>query len=335
MSRSFTVYFDTSFYVRLCRADETDAFAVIDDLNALNVCHVISDVIIGELLTSKARSDLDEILVVRLNRFRLLPYTTRDGLCWEVLLLSGHERAFVADVMRNIHDQMTRATSYSILAKRDLNSEQKAMLAKQVVPELARFGFPKDFERDKDEALTAARNMLQAFGIEGIEWPESATPESLFTVYEQLMSFLGDSVVAELHEQSRVQDSITTSEDRPYQVATRTASDKTKKRLSNTLRDSEHMMMFIKHRSEIDALQVDVAQETLIRRVKPRHRVAELGLADRCFAADSLANVVDKVRSLRTSCLQGLASRQKQIILILTARCANARIFQVVHLLQS
>ena len=57
MKNEYIVYFDTKFYVQLCRANEPDADRIIRSLNALNVRHVISDVLIRELLTSKHRSD--------------------------------------------------------------------------------------------------------------------------------------------------------------------------------------------------------------------------------------------------------------------------------------
>lgn len=128
MSQQYTVYFDTSFYVKLCRADEALAGQTIHALNSLNVRHVISDVIIRELLTSRARNDLDEILVRRVGQFSLLPYRTRDGLTWQVLLLSGQERIDVANHLRNLHDEMAKAASSSIMARRETSAEQTAKL---------------------------------------------------------------------------------------------------------------------------------------------------------------------------------------------------------------
>jgi hypothetical protein len=87
------------------------------------------------------------------------------------------------------------------------------------------------------------------------------------------MGGLGSSVVAQLEEQGRIQDCSTKTEDRPYQVATGEATDKTAKRLSNTLRDIEHIMLFMNHRGEIDLLQVDKVQEVIIKRQKPKHRL--------------------------------------------------------------
>jgi len=143
--------------------------------------------------------------------------------------------------------------------------------------------------------------MLEGLGVHGLDWPENPTPDDLLKLSEQIKGVLGPALVAQLEEQDRIQDSSTKSEDRPYQVAIGEATDKAAKRLSNTLRDTEHIMMFANHRDQIDLLQVDKVQEEIIRLRKPKHRLAELGLSDRCFSADSLLAIVDKVRELTRS----------------------------------
>src|ERR1051326_105727 len=115
--RAYTIYFDTQFYLQLCRANKAEADQIIRDLNSLNVRHVISNVLIRELLTSRSRTDLDQILVQRVRQFKLLPYRVDVDLAWHVLLLSGQERINVADTFRDIHDQMAVATSHSIKAR--------------------------------------------------------------------------------------------------------------------------------------------------------------------------------------------------------------------------
>lgn len=301
MRQQYTVYFDTSFYVKLCRADEALAGQTIHALNALSVRHVISDVIIRELLTSKDRNDLDEILVRRVGQFTLPPYGTRDGLMWQVLLLAGQERIDVANHLRNLHDEMARAASFSIMARRRTSAEQTAKLLEAGKPALHQFGFPEDFEQNLPQFLSAAKAMLEGLGVQGLDWPENPMPDDLLELSQQIKGILGSSLVAQVEEQYRIEDSSTRTEDRPYQVALGTASVKAAKRLSNTLRDTEHIMLFVNHRDEIDLLQVDKVQEEIIRRQKPKHRLAELGLSDRCFSADSLLAVVDRVREFSRS----------------------------------
>jgi hypothetical protein len=112
-----TIYFDTNFYVWLCRADESLSDGVLLALDELNVRVVISDVIIRELLTSRDRNALDVALVSRVNKLRLPPYQTRDELAWEVLLLAGDERVATANFLRWAHDLTTVAESLSMRKK--------------------------------------------------------------------------------------------------------------------------------------------------------------------------------------------------------------------------
>jgi hypothetical protein len=293
MKRDYTIYFDTKFYVQLCRANEAEADQIIRSLNALNVRHVISNVLIRELLTSK--------------EFTVIPYRTESDLDWEVLLLAGQDRINMAELLRTLHDVMTVATSNSIMARRDINPEQQAELLNANRPVLEQWGFPEDFNQENlAQVMSAAKGIFDlASGIlEGpergsnLEWPEDPTPTDLAELSERIKGVLDPSDVAYLEEQNRIQDSSTCSEDRPYQVAIGAASLKSAKALSNTLRDTEHMMFFVKHQDQIDLLQVDKPHHAIINRPKPKHRLADMGLAERCFSADSLIDSVDKVRQL-------------------------------------
>jgi hypothetical protein len=111
-------------------------------------------------------------------------------------------------------------------------------------------------------------------------------------------TILGPNLVEQLREDGRIKDSTTSSEDRPFKVAAGKATDKEKKGLSNTLRDTDRMADFVSHADQIDLLQVDQAQEAIIRASKPPHRLAELGWAERCFSIYSLSDAVDKLRRL-------------------------------------
>ena len=308
MDREHTIYFDTKFYIQLCRADEAEADQIIRSLNALNIRHVISSVLIRELLTSKERNDLDEILVERVRQFRVTPYRTEGDLEWEVLLLAGQDRINMAELLRTLHDAMTVATSNSIMARREMNPKQQAELLKANRPVLEQWGVPEDLQQDNlAEVMAAAKGIFDlASGIldglgrsHHIEWPKDPSPADLSELSERIKATLDPSAVAYVEEQNRIQDSSTRSEDRPYQVAIGAANPTSAKRLSNTLRDTEHMMFFVQHQDEIDLLQVDKAQHAIINQSSPKHRLAELGLAHRCFCADSLSKVIAKVRDLR------------------------------------
>lgn len=295
MNRPVTVYFDTNFYVWLCRADEALSAGVLQALNELNVRVVISDVVIRELLTSRDRSELDAVLVERVNRLNLPPYRTRDGLAWEVLLLAGEDRVTAANFLRWAHDHTTVAESLSMMARRETSEERTAELSEGAEPYLRELGFPEDFGKNPAQAATAILAMLN---IEGVELPKNPAPEDYQRLSEQLYGLLGPDLVERLKEDDRIKDSTTHSEDRPFKVAAGKASDKEKKALGNTLRDTDRMSDFVNHAGEIDFLQVDQAQESIIKVTKPPHRLGELGLAGRCFSISSLADAVNKVRTL-------------------------------------
>jgi len=299
MKKEYIVYFDTKFYVQLCRANEPEADRIVSSLNALNVRHVISNVLIRELLTSKHRSDLDRVLVQRVRQLKAPPYRAECDAEWEVLLLSGEERIFVADRFREIHDELTVATSNSIVARRDMTPEKIAEYLKASHPLLQKYGFPEDFQKDIAQVISATKGILDSLGMsDQIEWPENPTAADCLDLSEQIKGILDPSEIAILEEHHRIQDSSTQSENRPYQVAIGTASAKSAKSLSNTLRDTEHIILFVQHQNEIDLLQVDKPHHAIINRAQPKHRLAELGLAHRCFCADSLSEAVAKVRHL-------------------------------------
>jgi hypothetical protein len=73
MMRPFTVYFDPNFFVWLWTATETTADAAVDKLNVLGVRHVLSGILIQELLTCANKPEYDELLVKRAQRFEIAP----------------------------------------------------------------------------------------------------------------------------------------------------------------------------------------------------------------------------------------------------------------------
>jgi hypothetical protein len=299
MNRPVTVYFDTNFYVWLCRADESLSDGVLQALDELNVRVVISDVIIRELLTSRDRNELDVALVSRVNKLRLPPYQTRDGLAWEVLLLAGEERVAMANFLRWAHDLTTVAESLSMTARKETTDEETAELLEGAKPYLQDMGFPQDFGQNP---AGAAATLLSMLNIEGVVWPENPTEQDYERISKQLFGILGPDLVEQLREDGRIKDSTTSSENRPFKVAAGKATEKEKKGLSNTLRDTDRMADFVSHADRIDFLQVDQAQEAIIRDSKPSHRLAELGLAERCFSINSLSDAVDKLRRLTGRC---------------------------------
>jgi predicted nucleic acid-binding protein len=309
MLRSFTVYFDTSFFVQLSCADESLADTVIDELNSLQVRHVLSETILSELLTKTTVPDRDATLVERVGMFNIPPFQTRADLDWIYLLVTGQEREAVADAFRRVDAEMVKAVSWSLMARRLANGKPDSRLLESAKDLLQKFGFPEDLSKDTNQTVTASKALVEKINqllpeelkIKHIDWPDDASPENLSKLSEQLIAQISPAHKKLIEDDYKLQESVTRSEDRPYQVAADIATDNIKKRLANTFRDTKHMRHLITHRDEIDILQVDRSQWEMINRTNPPHFLAEQGLSERCFFASSLKEVAVKVGELRAS----------------------------------
>ena len=193
MKDNLTVYFDTSFYVHLCRSDKDAAAGAIKSLNDGKVRHVLSEVIIRELLTSRDRTAEDKALVDRVSQLAIPPYRTRVDLDWQVLLLSGSQRVDVANIFRSLDDLLTLANSFSIMADRKTNEDQAIQLSKAGNPYLRPYGFPENFDENPDRAFRAATKMLEdmfeQFGFEGLDFPNCR--RKALDLAEQIKTMLG------------------------------------------------------------------------------------------------------------------------------------------------
>ncbi|MDX6443374.1 MAG: hypothetical protein QOH71_448 [Blastocatellia bacterium] len=311
MIRPFTVYFDTNFYVWLSTADESLAYETIEALNALKIRHVLSETLIRELLSSEHRLTHDKMLVERVGRFRLPPYCTHDYLAWEVLLLSGWDRKLVAGALKTADDMTTQASSHSIVARRmasgRVSPERMTEIENSTRPLLDELGIllrPEDQEASlksvqefAERMINNLRNVVPEGTISGeLKWSGDPMEDS-----KMLLGLLPPKNLEAAQESDRLNDSVTNSEDRPYQVAAGVADSGTKRKLAHTLRDSEHMKTFILHKDEIDLLQVDRAQLNLIKNVRPMHRLVEVGLSERCFTVSSLYELPRVIRKMKVN----------------------------------
>jgi hypothetical protein len=301
MNRPFTIYFDTNFFVWLTKASEDLANFVIQRLNELRIRHVLSDMLMRELLSCANKPEEDAVLVSRVSRLGLEPYLTNQYLCWSALLSSGPLRQNVANLFVGIDDMLTEANSHSIMANRfasgKLTAEQFEELSNATTPFLDEIGFSPN--QDPETNLRA----LQAFvdklgellpeGSCGLKLSDNPEEDS-----QRLMDLLEPNALNEAKESSFLTQSTTATENRPYLVTTGRADANIRRNLGHTLRDSEHMKTFVLHSAEIDLLQVDRAQMNLIKAKSPIHRLSELGLAERCFTASSLNDVLEVIERM-------------------------------------
>lgn len=311
MIRPFTVYFDTNFYVWLGTADESLAYETVAALNALKIRHVLSDALIRELLSGGDRPHHDKMLVERVGRFRLPPYCATNYLAWEVLLSSGRDRKLVSGLLKAVDEGMTEASSHSIIARRiasgRVSPEKMTELEKSMQPFLDGLGVslkPEEQEASlksvrefAERMMNSLRNVSPEGTISGeLKWSGDPIEDQ-----KMLLGLLNPKHLEAAQESDRLNDSVTNSEDRPYKVAAGIADSSTKRNLAHTLRDSEHMKTLILHKDEIDLLQVDRAQLNLIKKPRPRHRLVELGLSERCFTASSLYEIPQIIRRMKAN----------------------------------
>ncbi len=321
MSNYITVYFDTNFYVWLANATDEEVSEIISELNELKVRHVLSGQVILELLSNHNKPEKDKTLVSRLSKFEIEPYIisssifenslTPDTLNWKILLLDGDERTSLANLFKIIFDMQTQAESSSILAKTKYTADKAEKIQESLIPFLSSIGLENDKEYSNEETAEKYVNfgseLLSNLSFllsddqkeiaENINFSEKHSPENLVNLSNQLLGIIGNENVDKLKEDEKIIHSVTNSDERPYKVAVREASQKEEKNLGNTFRDSNNMSLFLTHKDEIDLLQLDSAQINQIKnRGKESHRLVELQLDERCFCSNSLKNTIKVIK---------------------------------------
>ncbi len=317
MNKYLTIYFDTYFYVWLAKATDEEADEIISQLNKSKVRHVLSGQVILELLSNSNKPEKDKVLVNRVSKFEIEPYIisssileeslTSDSSSWKVLLLEGDLRTHLATSLKLIFDLQAQAESWSTLAKTKQSVKKEEKIQESLAPFLSSIGFEKDKEYSQEETaekyvnftseLLSSLSDEQRKFAETINFSEKTSPESLANLSNQLLSIIGDENIEKLKEGEQISYSVTNSDERPYKVAVKEASQKEEKNLGNSFRDSNNMSLFVIHQDEIDLLQIDSAQMNQIKnKGKKLHRIVELKLDSRCFCANSLKNTIEVIK---------------------------------------
>ena len=289
LKRICTVYFDAEFYLQLCQADEAEANRVIESLNSLNVRHVVSTTLVRELLNEEHRNVLGKELVQRVSRFKVPPYNTEDYVGWHVFPESGQESVEGSRDLQEGRDE----------TRPELTSEQEAELKEAVEQALQQPAFSKEPQHSDDEdfqVMSLTKQLVDKLGTElNMNWPENPTFGDLLNMSKQLMD---PSVIARAAGQIQIPDDAFEFGDGPYKLVMGSNRFVGPEESNDEPGVNKHMTLFIQHHDEIDLLQVDQRHQSIIDTAEPKHRLAELGLAERCFSADSLTDTVGKVRQL-------------------------------------
>jgi hypothetical protein len=290
LKRICTVYFDAEFYLQLCQADEAEANRVIESLNSLNVRHVVSTALVRELLNEQHRNVLEKELVQRVSRFKVPPYNTEDYVGWHVFPQSGQE-----SVVEGSSDLQEGRDETGL----ELTPDQEAELKEAVEQALRQAAFSKEHQDSDHEAfqvMSLTKQLADKLGTElNMNWPEDPSLGDLLSMSKQLMD---PSVIARAAEQIQIPDGPFEFGDGPYKLVMGSNRFVSPEASSDEPGENKHMTLFFQHQDEIDLLQVDQRHQSIIDTAEPKHRFAELGLAERCFSVDSLTDTVEKVREM-------------------------------------
>lgn len=131
-----------------------------------------------------------------------------------------------------------------------------------------------------------------------IKFDKEGNVENASNIAQQLFEAIGLENCETLQSHKELKRSVTKNEDRPFKVVVGEASKSEMIRLGNTLGDTEHMILFATNKNEIDLLQIDIPQFKILKN-NPSHKLVEIGLDSRCFTANSLEELAQKVKELK------------------------------------
>lgn len=286
-----TVYFDTSFFHRLGKAGSIAAQQTIDELNQLQVRHVLSPTLLQELLTWENEPQRDRVIVKSTAVFEIPPLRLTE-LGWDVLLTKGQDRELAANRIREFNEGLLVAESHALLATASLTDEQDKAVLEAGKDGLIDAGFLVPGEAlDPLKLLERGKAMYELHIGEPL--PDPLSPDFMTKVEEQLRRVFGNEVVDRGTNERALNRQTLGASERPYGVVTGSAGRKARKKLSASLRDTTHMSRFIVHSDEIDLLQIDGPQMAKLRSM-PSHPLGPF--RDRVFVANSLNEALTAVQ---------------------------------------
>lgn len=287
-----TVYLDTSFWIALGKEPEPVADRVVEALNELGVRPVVSTVHLSELLQYPKSGDVDRRIVACSEGFRAgLLDLTKGANGFRMLLAPDELRQPLAGVVRLKHEMAGKADALSLSARKG-----------EAAPPGSLESAPNDWE-------TFVRPFCRS--VLGLEIPPLDRLESMGETDRTALAsaareLLPEAVWKQLEAGDRMKDAVS-HDPRAGRVAAGTASAKEGKAFGATLRDAEHMTVFVEHQDQIELLHVDGPR---YRQLQDRadHYLRQLQLEARCFEAPR----PDAVPSAITRSLKNLETKTGQ-----------------------
>lgn len=313
-----TVYFDSSFYIELERADEPEATATIRSLWRLRIRPVVSHALVNELLLNRRGGDASERrMLQRIGELRE-PLRLPAQASWKALELAGEDRERFAGLLRDADEVQARAMALGHAAERIVPADHAALARDLGIPDAAMQPGPaaEGYGREIIAALPNSpwiqllRGLLagadpetdpQAAELAGLLSRFEATlrgaaAADLQTMRAAAVSLLDEPLVARERRGTAVEVSLTKNDNRVVEVAR--GAMKSLQKLANLRRDASHMHVFLENLAGIDYLHVDGPRMSQIER-DAKHAIRVAGVEARCFTASTLQEVVAALELLR------------------------------------
>lgn len=289
---ALTVYFDTSFYVRLVRDDQNAATKAIDTLRDHHVRPVLSWPLMSELAV---KPDASAHRRLRSHVERLPPpLVLAEGMSWEWLVTDEEGCREIADFVQRFSRTEAEVNANSLAADRMTPTESAQVMARLNVP-------PEVLGPSPTEAYAAIRKMwneqqapqLRKLGHHVPDLPEEHDPAALLAIAEALKAQLPAGTFEKRETTQHVHAAVTRT-DRRVVTAAVSLDPETLRSLGNALRDGDHMGEFLAHHERIDLLQVDGPRWKQIGQT-PTHPIRLAGLYDRCLHGNDLESICQQV----------------------------------------
>lgn len=288
-----TVYFDTSFFINVLRESDEVVASVVHRLQLLDVRHVVSPLIVRELLGHPDSVEQSTRLVCWLAMITSKPFCI-EGATLDTLLVSSEDRQQVASYLQGLDDQLSEANAMA-MAARTRDSLTLAELENAHPAAMHKLGLRDGQAPDLSALLDTMGPLLLSLGL---DLDLAAKPPAV--IADEIMAAVrakyGDLAVDHELTTRAASHSAIRGEPRTKEVALGRASRATKKGFLGAMRDGEHMAFFARHRADIDLFQMDGRQLRKLQQ-SPDHLIRMQGLESRCFSA---RNIVEAVQAIET-----------------------------------
>jgi hypothetical protein len=299
-----TVYFDTSFYVDLARADAGQAVAVLEGLNQLEIRGVFSFDIMDELLAFAGDLKHDQKLFRRLAALSE-GFLHLDNGSWDFLLLQGEDRERVAARIRADRSISDLGKSFGLSAEKPMSRRESHRMMSANRESFKKAGFLD--ERDEFDITGFSKIIDATTQIPSLPGPlvtklreanvlltemlDTTDPAEKAKIQRRIESGLDEfmQLVKQLapdeFQRMRAEREAFEGDSRPQQVVTQTGHKSIPGRLSNSYRDAGHIGRFVANRDVVDFLQVDRANFNRLTDPNGLNttQLHEYGLAGRVF----------------------------------------------------